>query len=292
MMVFADDIRLVNGTMCKERKVTLPVEDNSVAGQRKKLNKSITDEEKRLKEESRDKTSVEIDMKFQVKHLKESGTESDYYDYRPLENIDNPKPAVQYQNQPSPTNKVSKKKKKKVASSLAVAADREVVKIPGYVGKLKGQRDILKERGKFVDGMQGPQSEDTKRSKREKGLPTLPLHLCTTYVLSQEPDFLGEISALEEVILKYGYRMVKSPKCHPEVAGTGIEYIWGFSKSRFRNKTNDGVPKNLEKNILKSLSIIGTDNLCHERVMRYARKSRDYIMAYKAIYMKTKLILV
>jgi hypothetical protein len=132
--------------------------------------------------------------------------------------------------------------------------------------------------------MQGPQSEDTKRSKREKGLPTLPLHLCTTYVLSQEPDFLGEISALEEVILKYGYRMIKSPKCHPEVAGTGIEYIWGFSKSRFRNKTNDGVPKNLEKNILKSLSIIGTENLCHERVMRYARKSRDYIMAYKAIY--------
>jgi hypothetical protein len=77
--------------------------------------------------------------------------------------------------------------------------------------------------------------------------------------------------------------MIKSPKCHPEVAGTGIEYIWGFSKSRFRNKTNDGVPKNLEKNILKSLSIIGMDNLCHERVMRFTRKSRDYIMAYKAI---------
>ena len=70
----------------------------------------------------------------------------------------------------------------------------------------------------FKEGMSGPQSEDTKRSKREKGQSILPLELCTTYVLSQQPDFLGEISALEEVILRYGYRMMKSSKCHPELA--------------------------------------------------------------------------
>ena len=45
----------------------------------------------------------------------------------------------------------------------------------------------------------------------------------------------------------------------------------------------NGIPLNLEKNIFKSLSIIGEDNLCHERVMRFSRKARDYTMAYKAI---------
>ena len=43
----------------------------------------------------------------------------------------------------------------------------------------------------------------------------------------------------EETLLQYHGKMLgvivdRSPKCHPEVAGEGIEYSWGCSKGKYR----------------------------------------------------------
>lgn len=44
-----------------------------------------------------------------------------------------------------------------------------------------------------------------------------------------------------------------SPKCHPEVAGVGVDYNIGYSKLRFRRKFNDTVAEHLLDNVLKCL---------------------------------------
>ena len=67
-----------------------------------------------------------------------------------------------------------------------------------------------------------------------------------------------------------------SPKCHPELAGVGVEYSWGKAKMYFRRHT-DHVARNLHKNIEVAMS---SDVLTLLRVRRYARKARSYRIAY------------
>ena len=33
-----------------------------------------------------------------------------------------------------------------------------------------------------------------------------------------------------------GLKVVLTPKCHPELTGEGIEYIWDMKKSNYRSK--------------------------------------------------------
>ena len=66
-----------------------------------------------------------------------------------------------------------------------------------------------------------------------------------------------------------------SPKCHPELAGVGIEYSWGKSKWWFRRKS-DHTAKHLRANIRESFR----KNLGLARVRRFARKARGYRRAY------------
>ena len=74
-----------------------------------------------------------------------------------------------------------------------------------------------------------------------------------------------------------GCHMKLTPKCHPEIAGRGVEYAWGYSKLRFRKHVNDAVPSHLEENLAKALS---TDILTINRSRKFARKARDYKLTY------------
>ena len=69
-----------------------------------------------------------------------------------------------------------------------------------------------------------------------------------------------------------------TPKCHPEIAGVGIEYDWGYAKLTYRKKINDGVTANLEENVKKALST--KDVLTINRTRKFARKARDYKLTY------------
>ena len=68
-----------------------------------------------------------------------------------------------------------------------------------------------------------------------------------------------------------------TPKCHPEIAGRGIEYAWGYSKLRFRRDINDAVSAHLETNVEKALD---REVLTINRIRKYARKARDYQLTY------------
>ena len=98
----------------------------------------------------------------------------------------------------------------------APAKDTKVQKAKGktgvkevYVGKAKGMRKVLWERGWYVDGM----STITKDAEKNIG-----------HVLDNLPDFRNERTALQHTVESRGHILVLSPKFHLEVAGVGIEY--------------------------------------------------------------------
>ena len=97
-------------------------------------------------------------------------------------------------------------------------------------------------------------------------------------VLSSCPDFQNEIGALEDIVRSRGHILILSPKCHPELAGCGIEYVWGKSKLNYRRFYDDLIPTHLHDNIVKSLKSITLD-----MVLKFERKTRDYRRVYEEI---------
>jgi hypothetical protein len=67
-----------------------------------------------------------------------------------------------------------------------------------------------------------------------------------------------------------------SPKCHPELAGKGIEYAWGFSSSLFR-RTNFPNGLSLEQKVEAALF---QEHLTLDRIWKFERKARDYMSMY------------
>ena len=151
----------------------------------------------------------------------------------------------------------------------APAKDKEmrrrgkVEKREGYVGKPKGSKQVLWERGWYIAGMSSTAKDPEMNIEA---------------VLGGLPDFKNERTALQHTVEKRGHILVMSPKFHPEVAGVGIEYSWGMSKLKFRREINDENPKHLHDNIVKSMCR-GTI-LTLSRVRRFARRTRDYCRAY------------
>ncbi len=73
--------------------------------------------------------------------------------------------------------------------------------------------------------------------------------------------------------------MLVSPKCHPELAGMGIEYSWGLMKRHFR-KINDCLLKNLHSHVQ---TVMSPTNLTVSNVLKFSRRTRDYCRAYLAL---------
>ena len=167
-------------------------------------------------------------------------------------------------------NVASKKRRSMRAQESTPATgenDETGVVTDGYVGKAKGMRQVLWERGLHVDGM-------------STGANAAP-HMRLDTVLGNLPDFRDEKPALVHLVESRGHIVLLSPKCHPEVAGVGIEYSWGMSKMKFRREINDEVPKNLHDNIVKS--ICPRNILTTERVRRFARRAREYCRSYRVL---------
>ena len=143
---------------------------------------------------------------------------------------------------------------------------------------------VLWERGKYVEGMKGKQTEDAKDTLRETGKAHLivPDDLDAHAVLAACPDFLHERTALETMVTDRGHILLASVVCTPETAGGGLEYGWGKLKYAQR-QANEGDIK-LESGAkfhakIKSLCADKT-LLPMSRVWKYQRRARDYIRLY------------
>ena len=96
-------------------------------------------------------------------------------------------------------------------------------------------------------------------------------------IISKWPDFAAQKSQLEEFCEKNGALVDLSPKCHPEVAGEGIEYDWACAKTVFRNE-NDFNNATLHTRVVQALKAITL-----ERARASARRARDYIRSYQEL---------
>ena len=107
-------------------------------------------------------------------------------------------------------------------------------------------------------------------------------------ILSNCNDFKNEKSAVQDMMLKRGGDCFFNPKCYPELAGEGIEYIWGRAKARYRKRRAQTAGDLSKKDFLElvrwSISTSGSDaTLTKDFALRAARKARSYMVAYAEI---------
>ena len=78
---------------------------------------------------------------------------------------------------------------------------------------------------------------------------------------------------------------MSSVKCHPEMAGCGIEYSWGKLKLKFRSENNKCTlsVRKRGKSTEQKIREILDESLPIERVWKFERKARDYRRMYLAL---------
>lgn len=142
---------------------------------------------------------------------------------------------------------------------------------PGYVGKPKGMKQVLWERGLWTDTCQcGCGKKLIGSSKREADN-------CRAMDarLKKCHDFATERSEFDKLLRDRGHVPLFSPKYHPELAGSGIEYSWG--KSKFAYRRTDVNARGFHATVRH---VLGPEVLPLERVRRFGRRARQYMRVY------------
>lgn len=144
---------------------------------------------------------------------------------------------------------------------------------PTLIGKPKGLKRVLEERGLWRDGL----TKRCGKSKGEKGSSVLDQCVCgrdccAFRIMEAQPDFASEKSLLQFTVEKLGHECIFYPKFHCEL--NYIEYYWGAVKHYTRAHC-DYRFASLEKTILA-----GLDSVSLETIRRFAMRSKRWLMAY------------
>jgi hypothetical protein len=155
-------------------------------------------------------------------------------------------------------------------------------KTEGYVGKAKGAAQKGYERGFYDKKLRlsnGKLVSFACTLLRKEGKKEIrDLSTSARQIISECDDFQLEKPLLEYIVGdKLGCFLKLTPKCHPEIAGRGVEYAWGYSKMRFRQVYNDGVASHLRVNVEKALD---RECLSIQRIRKFAHKAREYKLTY------------
>ena len=143
-----------------------------------------------------------------------------------------------------------KKKLQELCEARGLPTNIEIKKVTeGWCQKPKGALQILFERG-WIDPAnihlyteKGKGSMNSVSSKgRDKGNSSVgsvvvdPTGCCFSLrkLMKLQRDFLNEITLLQYHAKLLGVDLDRTPKCHPEIAGEGIEYVWALSKLFYR----------------------------------------------------------
>jgi hypothetical protein len=139
----------------------------------------------------------------------------------------------------------------------------------GYIGKAKGLKQLVQERGLWVAGMTDDGFHIQAGRKVYKGHDKN-----MRKVLSSCLDYKNEMTALQWLARDMGFVAGSSPKCHPECAGEGVEYAIGVIKTDYRKK-NDFKAKTMERRLRESIGVL-TLEVCRQ----CQRRANDYMRAY------------
>ena len=167
-------------------------------------------------------------------------------------------------------------------NGIPVFEERWKVK-QGWLGKPKGMLQVLWERG-FID----PDISVEQRWNKypEKGLKdnlgqVIP-GTALKEIIANLKDFAEEKTLLQTKAESRStadcqIMLIRSPKCHPELAGEGIEYDWAGVKNHYRcsapKKKKDA--KGFRELVNKSL-----ESIDFGQRISFSAKARQYMLAY------------
>ena len=101
--------------------------------------------------------------------------------------------------------------------------------IYGWEGKPKGLLQVLWEQG-FIDISK--LSHYTMHRKQDP-FEVIRKDMSLKFLMSNCQDFKEEESLVQSMGQSMGILVDRIPKCHCELAGEGIEYLWGWSKNEY-----------------------------------------------------------
>ncbi|QRV77097.1 DDE superfamily endonuclease [Ceratobasidium sp. AG-Ba] len=137
---------------------------------------------------------------------------------------------------------------------------------PTYPVYFKGIAELLRERGFQVTGLR------LQCAAPKKCVPGSGCY--ARQLLSEQPGFAEQQSALEEIAEGRGCRILFLPKFHCEL--NPIEQRWGYAKRVYRQFARSKSQADLKSNMLTSLDSVPLDS-----IRRFFNKSQRYIDAYK-----------
>ena len=88
---------------------------------------------------------------------------------------------------------------------------------------------------------------------------------------------------LEMNARKLGVKVMKAPKCHPELAGEGIEYHWAAAKSYYQRLP---VKKKRNRDNFRNLVRQGLTEHVLPKILsrKFGKRAREYILAYHYLH--------
>lgn len=132
---------------------------------------------------------------------------------------------------------VEQLKERATIANIPITKTQGIVE-EGFMNKPKGAAQIICERGftdlegKLPDGrkvsMNGTSSKDPVTS-----IVTIDKTTSALSILKRCSDFQNEQTQMMFICSLLMVKLLLTPKCHPEIAGRGVEYAWGYSKLRF-----------------------------------------------------------
>jgi hypothetical protein len=148
--------------------------------------------------------------------------------------------------------------------------------IEGWEGKPKGMEQVLWERG-WIDPSTDRGLYTVHGSKDSMGAVRKDTSL--RQLMSNLKDFEVQETLLQIKAAEMGFLLDRTPKCHCELAGEGIEYVWGCAKNHYRRqpmKDKRGT-ETFRETVRKCLS---REVITTERVRLFSQRARAYIRAY------------
>jgi len=147
----------------------------------------------------------------------------------------------------------------------------------GWEGKPKGLAQVLWERG-LIDGTN---LKDYSLTGKKDELGMLDITTSLKHIMGMCRDFLNEEGMLQHIANRLGVKVMLTPKCHAELAGEGIEYLWGRAKGTYRSLSlNQKKGKDTFKASVQYC--LSDEVITRDRVRKFSRQAQQYLIAYHA----------
>ncbi len=168
------------------------------------------------------------------------------------------------------------------ARGISPVGEYEEIK-EGWVGKPKGLLQVCWERGLLNPTVPNIDKAYTINGwKNCLGIQDNDYSL--KHLLGECLDFEEEEAMLQAMGCSLGVLVDRTPKCHPELAGEGIEYSWGCAKNYYRRlPLEEKRKKKFMGSVRKSLAM---EVLNQECVIKFSKQAREYIMSYHTIWLE------